>query len=167
MEPLNPLEPSYIPEAPIFNYADFGTRLVAAIIDGIILAIASNVISFAFGFGAISSAGFGRNIDPEDLGPMLSGLFAVIGITAALQILYFAYFESSERQATIGKIAMKIRVTDMHGERITFMNALGRAAFRNLVSGSICLIGFIIALFTEKKQALHDLVASTIVTKDI
>ena len=162
---MQPLEPSIYPPAPEFNYADFGTRFLAALIDGLLLAVVSNVISFSLGFGAMSGMNF-RDPDLISSPAFWSGYFAIIGVTVVLQILYFAYFESSERQATPGKMAMKLRVTDMHGERLSFANALGRSAFKNLVSGTICLIGYIVALFTEKKQALHDLVANTLVIKD-
>ena len=77
--------------------------------------------------------------------------------------LYFAGMESSERQATFGKSVVSLRVTDLEGRRLSFKHATGRF-FAKIVSGLIPLaIGYIMAGFTEKKQALHDMIAGTLV----
>lgn len=76
--------------------------------------------------------------------------------------LYHAWMESSSWQATLGKRLVGLRVTDMEGNRISFGRATGRY-FGKLLSGFICSIGYIMAAFTEKKQALHDIMASTLV----
>jgi uncharacterized RDD family membrane protein YckC len=81
--------------------------------------------------------------------------------------LYFAGMESSARQATIGKSAMSLRVTNYEGQRISFGHATGRF-FAKIVSGLIPFaIGYIMAAFTEKKQALHDLIAGTLVLRKL
>ncbi len=73
--------------------------------------------------------------------------------------LYFALFESSSLQATPGKLALGLRVVDMRGARIGFGRATGRY-FGKLVSGMILDIGYLLAAWTERKQALHDLMAA-------
>jgi uncharacterized RDD family membrane protein YckC len=70
--------------------------------------------------------------------------------------------ESSERQATFGKIALGIKVTDLNGDRISFAKASGRH-FAKIISAIILLIGYIMAAFDSKKQALHDKMAGTLV----
>lgn len=78
---------------------------------------------------------------------------------------YFVFFESSRWQATIGKRILKIKVGDYDGKRIS----KGKAAFRlfgRWLSGQILLIGYLMAFFTEKNQALHDLLAKTLVFED-
>ncbi|HXI44099.1 MAG TPA: RDD family protein, partial [Bryobacteraceae bacterium] len=70
--------------------------------------------------------------------------------------------ESSHYQATLGKKALGIIVTDMNGNRISFARANGRF-FGKWVSGMIMNIGYLMAAFTEKKQALHDLLAGCLV----
>ena len=80
------------------------------------------------------------------------------------QWLYFALMESSSKQATLGKMALGIRVTDVNGNRIGFGRATGRH-FAKILSGLILGIGFLMAAFTEKKQALHDMIAGTLVVK--
>ena len=78
--------------------------------------------------------------------------------------LYFALMESSANQATLGKMAIGIKVTDMSGRRIGFGQATGRY-FGKILSSMILLIGYIMAAFTEKKQALHDMLAGCLVVK--
>jgi uncharacterized RDD family membrane protein YckC len=84
-------------------------------------------------------------------------LLIVIG-----QWLYYALMESSGRQATLGKLALGIVVTDLNGNKITFGRATGRY-FGKILSGMIFAIGYIMAGFTERKQALHDIMAGCLV----
>jgi len=157
-------EHNYLNPNSASNYASFGRRLVAAIIDGIIIAVPVGILSAIFGaslFGAASTS------DDGELGAAAGMAFmgASAGIqllSLALQVLYFAYFESTEKQASIGKQAMGIQVVSVNGQRLSFTHALGRSAAK-LISGFICLIGYIMAAFTEKKQGLHDMIAGTLV----
>ena len=82
-----------------------------------------------------------------------------------LGIAYYASLQSSKWQATIGKKLLKIKVTTMEGRRIGFI----RATVRYIVMfglSSIFFIGYLLALFTPRRQALHDLIARTVVVKD-
>ena len=85
-------------------------------------------------------------------------------LTVGMSWLYFALLESSARGATLGKMALSMRVTDLEGRRISFMRATGRY-FAKYLSGMILAIGYIMAAFTAKKQALHDMLAGTLVAK--
>ena len=76
--------------------------------------------------------------------------------------LYEAFMMSSEWQATLGKRAMSIVVIGPNGERISFARATGRH-FAKYVSAFILFIGYIMAAFTPRKQALHDMMAETFV----
>lgn len=87
-------------------------------------------------------------------------LFSVINIIG--EWLYFALMESSTKQGTLGKIIIGIKVTDINGNRISFGRASGRF-FGKYLSGLILCIGYIMAAFTEKKQALHDILANCLV----
>jgi len=99
------------------------------------------------------------------IGGFLVLIFTLAGLGILAQWLYFAYLESGEKQATWGKQAMNIYVTDLAGNRLSF----GRASLRyfgKIISGLIPLfIGYIMAGFTERKQALHDMIASTLVLR--
>jgi uncharacterized RDD family membrane protein YckC len=122
------------------QYAAFGERFLAWLIDVVIISIASAVVRMVLG--------------------------AIVGslIGLALGIAYEIYFLSSPKQATIGKQAMGIIVTDLNGGRID----PGKAALRwvgKIISCIILFIGYIMAAFTERKQALHDMIAGTLVLK--
>jgi uncharacterized RDD family membrane protein YckC len=86
------------------------------------------------------------------------------GLSILATWLYHSLLESSSWQATVGKKAVGLRVTDMFGNRIGFGRATGRY-FASILSGMICLIGFIMVAFSEKKQGLHDMLAGTLVLK--
>ncbi len=140
-------------------------RLAAYLLDAIIISIPTFIL-FAIFFG---TAYFNIFTDPEQIEnnpealiPFFIGMFSFIIAIFVLQILYFSYFESSAKQATFGKQIVGIYVTDMNGERISFANALGRF-FAKILSGMIMYIGYIMILFTEKNQGLHDMIASTLV----
>ena len=97
-------------------------------------------------------------------GPALDLLsFSGLG-TAVIFWLYFAGFESSARQATPGKRFLGIMVTDMAGNRITFGAATGRCIGK-FFSAVILGIGFIMIIFTNHKQGLHDKIAATLVVR--
>lgn len=97
--------------------------------------------------------------------PMFLGILFAMLIFLGLNWLYFAGMESSERQATFGKATMSLRVTNLEGRRLSFGHATGRF-FAKIITGMIPLgIGYIMAGFTEKKQALHDMIAGTLVLR--
>ncbi len=83
-------------------------------------------------------------------------------ITILIAWIYFAAMESSKKQATLGKLTFGIKVTGLSGERITFGKATLRF-FARFISAFPLGAGFLMALFTNKKQALHDLLAETLV----
>lgn len=76
--------------------------------------------------------------------------------------LYFAIMESSKLQGTVGKVSLKLKVTDMQNNRITFLRATIRH-FSKALSSTILFMGFVMAGITKKKQGFHDMVASTLV----
>lgn len=72
--------------------------------------------------------------------------------------LYFALMESSESSATLGKMALSIVVSDRFGRRITFERATGRY-FAKIITGFTFGVGYLMAAFSSRKQALHDIIA--------
>ncbi len=129
------------------EYAGFWRRFAAVVVDSIVIGVPMGLV---LGFVL-------------DLEPGTDELLAELLIVIVAQV-YFAAFESSPRQATIGKMALGIYVTNERGERISFLRALGRNLGKNL-SSLILNIGFIMAAFTARKQALHDMIAKTLVLK--
>jgi len=139
------------------GYASFGERFIAYMIDTIILTLGFWAVGFILVVIVLGIAG------STDAAEITLG-FTVAMMVIAAHWLYFALQESSAKQATFGKRAMKIVVTDDQGKRLTFARASGRA-FARLLSGMFFSIGYLLALFTARKQALHDLIASTVVLR--
>jgi uncharacterized RDD family membrane protein YckC len=85
-------------------------------------------------------------------------------ISIVMVWLYHAGFEASSAQGSLGKMALGIKVTDENGRRISFGRATGRH-FGKIISALICFVGFMMAGFTERKQALHDMMAGCLVIR--
>ena len=145
----------YSPQQHYVQYAGFWLRFCAAFVDGIILWVIGLPISAAFG-----TAPWQQQRQPVEIGVALVSMV----ISIVIGWLYEALQTSSSYQATLGKRAVGIVVTDSMGNRISFGRATGRH-FAKIVSGIILMIGYIMAGFTEKKQALHDIMAETLVTR--
>jgi uncharacterized RDD family membrane protein YckC len=94
----------------------------------------------------------------------LAGLGAVFSWVIG-DWLYNAQQLSSSRQATYGKRCLNLRVTTTRGRRVSFAQASARH-FAKFLSAFIGFVGFIVAAFTRRRQALHDIVADTIVVED-
>ena len=137
-------------------YASFWLRVAAYLIDSILLGL----IFFPLGLGlGLMMGATGNNQDPELMLGLNWGLNVV---SLVVTWLYSSLLESSSWQGTVGKKLVGLRVTDLDGRRISFGRATGRH-FGKILSGLICLVGFIMAAFTEKHQALHDQLAGTLV----
>jgi len=177
VQPAGPAQvtPHWQP-APVVAYAGFWLRFVAHILDGLIIGlpvvIVVMIIVLSSGFGA-----FLHNLpnppnppDPDEVASTLGAAFFVgIGLIVLVAFLgswlYYALFESSSWQATPGKKVLNIFVTDMNGAPVSFGRATGRY-FSKFVTQLIPLgIGYMLAGLTERKQALHDMIASTLVLR--
>ena len=168
---MNPSAPAAPPAGTPFggpraDYAGFWIRFLASLIDGLILSplifiFLLVVAGVGFGIGAAAS----RSSRAEEFAPFLVLGFLLFYVLFLVGVwLYHALCESSSLQATLGKKALNIQVTDLEGHRVTFGRASGRH-FAKIISGMILNIGFIMAGFTEKKQALHDMIAGTLVVR--
>ncbi|WP_428375890.1 RDD family protein [Lichenicoccus sp.] len=166
----------------VWCYAGFWWRVLAWLIDSAVLwTVESAIGSLAgrprFGIrndattpdqGAISNVAY--TMQPEVMhswglqhwhvtAPGLADLLAFV-----VPLLYFTLLESSRWQATVGKRVCHLRVTGLDGGRITPWRAIGRYAGK-FVSAFILGIGFMMAGWTTRKQALHDLMAETLVVR--
>ena len=119
------------------HYAGFWWRILAGLIDNIILAIISLALSF--------------------MGLPFIGFF--------IYWLYFVILQSSEKRSTLGMRVCDIKIHDEHFNKLGFWRLTGRY-FATGLSGIILLIGFFMIVFTKRKQGLHDLIARTIHTID-
>jgi uncharacterized RDD family membrane protein YckC len=148
-------------------YSGFWKRFGAMIIDSILLSIVGG-ICFTIGFlmlgGAMVFSGLFHGFQ-HNLGSALYAIgiiFSIFLLSTVVNWLYYTLMESSSHQATVGKMALGMVVIDEFGGRISFARANGRY-WSKILSGMFFWIGYIMAAFTEKKQALHDLIATTFV----
>jgi uncharacterized RDD family membrane protein YckC/Tfp pilus assembly major pilin PilA len=130
-------------------YASFARRVVAFVIDYVLIWFVIGLVS------AFAAANNGPPQGGNNLAPLLMLL---------LVWLYKAGMESSRLQATVGKLALGIKVTTLAGERIGFRRATGRS-FAQILSAIILYVGFLMAGFTKRRQALHDMIAGTLVVQ--
>lgn len=133
------------------RYAGFWRRLLAYVLDHVVLLAAAFLVGLVIAILGLASTLDSNGVDV---------LFNIFGVVAAW--LYFALQESGTHQATLGKRALGLKVFDMQGQRLTFGKATGRH-FGKILSALILCIGFFMAAFTERKQALHDQLAGTVV----
>jgi uncharacterized RDD family membrane protein YckC len=141
------------------RYGGFWVRLVAFIIDWLVVGIVVFPVS-AIMLLMIGVAG--SVVSMPGIGVRLVRAIVSLVFSMAANWIYEAFMESSAKQATLGKMALGLKVTDLAGRRISFARATGRH-FAKILSSIILLIGYIMAGFTERKQALHDLIAGTLV----
>ena len=147
-------------------YAGFWLRLAAYLIDSILLGIAVGIFIFMPLLGQSGAGG----MSPESFWALYMDTSRQ-GIARRLLVvmaawLYWALLESSALQATPGKRMLGLFVTDLQGRRISFARASGRF-FGKFISGFLLMAGYIMAGFTERKQALHDALAGCLVVKKI
>jgi uncharacterized RDD family membrane protein YckC len=135
------------------HYAGFWRRFVAIVIDEILLGIVSIVFSVSYLLTFMN----GPDVKFFKITALSNWIFS-----ALLHWLYFTLMESSPKQATLGKMAIGIIVTGYDGKRITFLRANGRY-FGKFLSSLFFGIGFMMAGITKRKQALHDMLAETLV----
>jgi uncharacterized RDD family membrane protein YckC len=128
------------------EYAGFWIRVGAYFIDFILLSIINIILSY------IIAGGY----DPMQSNPMVTIVSLVVNLS------YFIVMESSEKQGTLGKMAVGVKVVDANGDRISVGAAVGRY-FAKILSGLILLIGFMMVGWDDKKQGLHDKLAGTYV----
>ncbi len=153
--------PAPFTAAPLFRYSGFWRRFVAMMIDGFVfMPVAIALLASTGIFGILMSPG-------EDFQGMMAAMlgvsiFGIVLLLSAGTWLYHTLMESSRYQGTLGKLALGSIVTDLDGRRISFARANGRF-FGKWVSSAIFNLGYLMAAFTEKKQALHDILASTLV----
>lgn len=156
--------------APRVEYGGFWLRFLAYLIDGAVILIGICIVAiplvFLTGLGAYLS-----HINPEEdwnengAGAIIAALFFLATASLVVTWLYHALMECSEWQATVGKKALGLVVTDMEGRRVSFGRATGRH-FAKIVTNMIPLfIGFIMAGFTDKKQALHDMISGCLILR--
>jgi uncharacterized RDD family membrane protein YckC len=188
------------PSETTFQPAGFWWRVLAYIIDVVIIGAASSVISTVLGLGSIipilTAATLSGSLSENQIASNMAGLLGLYLFSFLLSIigpwLYFALLESSKQQATVGKLAVGLFISNLNGERITFGQATGRYWIKALlpVIGGIILAvilvplretfiapllalaaglgwvySYVMCTLTPRKQTLYDQISGTLVWK--
>jgi uncharacterized RDD family membrane protein YckC len=133
-------------------YGGFWVRLIALMLD---YAVVFVILIAALALMATVEPSAG----PEHLMDLAAWLVATF-----VPFLYWPVLESSHWQATVGKRVMGLQVTDFDGQRLSFMHALLRALAK-ILSSIPFGVGYLLAAFTARKQALHDIIVKTLVVR--
>lgn len=150
-------QPVLIVPSPTIVYAGFWKRVVASLLDGVILFIPSVILQAIFLSSIIVPLLALIHIRDMKIAGEIYNIISYIVFWP-----YYALMESSSKQGTLGKMIMRIAVTDESYKQISFKQASGRY-FAKFLSGILLMSGFIMVAFTKKKQGLHDLLAGTYV----
>jgi uncharacterized RDD family membrane protein YckC len=144
--------------------AGFWIRFVAYMIDGLIItAVSVLLIGICVGVVILTD----ESLDLENPGGIvIAAILLVIAALIVINWLYEALMTSSPRGATLGKMALGLRIVRFDGAQLSFGRATARHFAKAIVTPAVPLfIGYIMAAFTNRKRALHDILVDTLVIK--
>ncbi|MBB4127396.1 putative RDD family membrane protein YckC [Xanthomonas translucens] len=153
-------EPRFVAGGEVVQ-AGFWKRTAAYLIDGMLVGMVAQVIQFVIMLSFFGFSSLGGSPDFSTPGGIVM-LVMVYLVPLGMSALYFGLFHASAKQATLGKMAVGIKVVRTDGSRISVGRGIGRY-FGFLLSSLTIFIGFLMAAFTERKQALHDMICDTLV----
>jgi uncharacterized RDD family membrane protein YckC len=160
-----PAEPAAVRAAPV--HGGFWRRFWGHLIDRFILGVVFTPVGFIVLTPVLATQSLGwTDTDlPAEAIVAFMGAVLMVALLAFLGTwFYYALLQSSSRQATLGQLALGLRVTDLEGRRVSFARASGRH-FAIVLTGLTFGIGYLMVVFTTRKQTLHDLVAGTLVVR--
>ncbi|MFA4869314.1 MAG: RDD family protein [Pedobacter sp.] len=134
-------------------FASFDQRLLASVIDYFLL-LCAYVLLALLSFIVI-----------EEKEQRIMLAFSGLPLLPIAKYIYGSFAESSEKQGTIGKILLHIKITDMEGRRITVGKSFGRNTAK-IISILPLFIGYLYCFLNKKQQCFHDIIANTLVVKE-
>ena len=154
------------------RYVGFWLRVVASLIDAVLMNIAVAVLSeavlrvggFSVSMDQVNLMASEGSLDPSLLQNLLIGLVVATVISLVVLVLFDGIMPATVLMATPGKWMLGMAITDEQGQRISYGKAIGRHAAKG-ISGLILCIGFLMVAFTKRKRGLHDMMAKTIVVE--
>jgi uncharacterized RDD family membrane protein YckC len=165
--PLTALPAESFATGAVLVYSGFWRRLWSYLIDRFILGVAFLPVGFMVFVPMLATQSGGwtdTDLPAEAIAAVLGASLTIAFLALLGSWFYYALMQSSSRQATLGQLALGLRVTDVEGRRISFARASGRH-FATVLTGLTIGIGYLMVLFTTRKQTLHDLVAGTVVVR--
>ena len=155
------LQPDSSQPAAALQYATFLPRVGALLLDGLFAGLMACIPSVGIAFVIMSAAH--DSPEREQAASVLSSCCVQL-VYQVIALVYYVTAETSAKQGTWGKQIVGIKVTDIHGKRITVGRAIARY-FAKIITGLTFGIGLLMPLFTEKKQTLHDMIAGCLALK--
>jgi uncharacterized RDD family membrane protein YckC len=147
-------------------FAGFWVRVVAWLIDSIILMVVGSIVNFALLGSFINLPRMQPGVSPDAAFGAMAGMLGVVYlVNLVIACSYESFFISSSLSATPGKLALDLKVLRPNGARVSLGRAVGRY-FSKILSGLILLIGFIMVGFDSQKRGLHDMISDTRVIKN-
>ncbi len=142
----------------------FWIRFVAYMIDGLIMLVPTVILVGLFvGFVLLTHE---STVHAGLAAPLIVVVLLMAAALIVINWLYEALMTSSPRGATFGKMALGLRIVRLDGTRLSFGRATGRHFAKYMVTPMVPLaIGYIMAAFTNRKRALHDILADTLVIR--
>lgn len=140
------------------QYASRWRRFFAALLDGIILLVFQSIIGMMLGFGALSLTG------NEFTSAATTAVWMSYVVNLTISVAYWVFLQASMGQ-TLGKKALGIKVVDSEGKTPSVVTFFLREIVGKIVSAIILLIGYLMILWDDKRQGLHDKIAGTYVIK--
>ena len=162
-----PAAPAPVAAARPPAYGGFWRRFWSYLIDRFVLGVVFTPVGFMVLAPMMATESFGwtdTDLPAEAITALLGAILTVLFFALLGSWLYYALMQSSSRQATLGQLALGIRVTDLEGRRVSFARASGRY-FATVLTGLTFGIGYLVMLFTARRQTLHDLIAGTLVLR--
>jgi uncharacterized RDD family membrane protein YckC len=148
-------------------YGGFWRRFGGHVLDRFILGVTFTPVGVLLLMPLMAANSIGwsdTDLLEQAFGALLGAVVTLTLLAALGGWLYYALLQSSPRQATLGQMVLGIRITDLEGRRVSFARASGRY-FASLLTNLTFGIGYLIQLFTARRQALHDLIAGTLVLR--
>jgi uncharacterized RDD family membrane protein YckC len=145
-------------------YGSFFARFAALVIDGLIIAF---VLWLVWTAVTLSIEPLGE-LAGESVGSVVGAILVVLSLLVSIvfPVVYHVFQETGPGQATLGKQIMGLRVITTKGHTLSSFQSAGRCLARYFLSGAFMSLGYFLALLTDRKQALHDLLLGTIVVKE-
>lgn len=141
------------------QYVGFGRRLVAVLLDALIIGVVQSLVGVLFGGATLFAMNSSQDVAAVTGTAVLLNLLSLI-----ISVGYFVGYQGYSGQ-TLGKKVMGIRVVDGQGKKPSYFTFFLREVVGKLISGIILFIGYLMVLWDGKKQGLHDKIASTYVVK--
>jgi uncharacterized RDD family membrane protein YckC len=136
------------------KYGSIGSRFVAQIIDGILMYVVQSAVNVAM-MGSMT-----QTVDPED---PLAAFGAMFFVAMLVNLLIGAAYEAimvAKKGATLGKMALGLKVVRPDGSPVSMGQAIGRH-FARIPSSMILMIGYLMAFWDDERRSLHDRMAGT------